>query len=831
LAILAQCGPNLADVLRGRVVPLSLLCPDHSHDLLEGLYSHSPTARATNATVREVIAAAVAALPPTGRLRVLEVGAGTGGTTAAILDLLPPHRTEYLFTDLSPRFLTRARERFADFPFVRCEVFDLNRAPEEQGLGRGEFDLIVAANAAHAATDVRRALGRLSGLLTPQGLLVLVEGTDSQPWLDLTLGLTDGWWTFADTDRRPNHPLLPAAAWLALLEESGLGEACLAGLPEGDPGRGQVVLLASRPGVRVNWTLVADRCGVAAALARLITSFGGQCACVEPGQPLRPPESGPWEVVHLAGLDAALETEPGATEQALETCRAALDSVRAVLQGPAGQAARLWLVTRGAQAVAERESPALAQAGLWGLGRCLGLEQPTALGGLIDLCPEAATLQSAQALWEQLQRGDEELVAFRSESRLAARWQAAPPAPAASFAVRPEGAYLVTGGLTGLGLEMAGWLVRRGARHLVLVGRRPPSPEVADRIRRWTQSGVDVRVRQADVSRPEELAWALAGTPRLTGVFHCAGELSDGMLGRQTWDEFARVFPAKVAGAWELHRLTQQQPLDCFVLFSTATVWLGSTGQANHAAANAFLDALAHYRRSRGLPALSVGWGPWASVGSAAAPAVAERGRKRGLAALSVEEGLAALEALLAEGAVHRCVVPMDWPTFLAQLPPGRHPAFFDREAGPRPAAAKQPPGLLERVLAAPAGRRREVLLEGARQEALAVLGLPVEHRLDLQQPLQEAGLDSLLAVELRNRLSRSLDCRLPATLLYDYPTVAGLAVRLGDQLRLPPSGADSVPSEDPELAGARTLPDEAVNRLLAELSLAVLEETGRDHG
>lgn len=224
LTLLARCGQELAQVLQGKRHPLQLLFPDGDSTALTKLYQDSPVARIINALVQKTISIALEDCESGRGVRVLEIGAGTGGTTAHILPHLPAERTEYVFTDLSPLFTAKARQKFCDYPFVRYEILDIEQEPEAQGFGSHQYDLIVAANVLHATRDLRQTLKHVLQLLVPGGLLVLMEGTTRQRWLDLIFGLTEGWWKFCDRDLRPSYPLLSASQWQELLQESGFRE-------------------------------------------------------------------------------------------------------------------------------------------------------------------------------------------------------------------------------------------------------------------------------------------------------------------------------------------------------------------------------------------------------------------------------------------------------------------------------------------------------------------------------------------------------------------------------------------------------------------------------
>src|SRR5690606_3025209 len=365
--------------------------------------------------------------------------------------------------------------------------------------------------------------------------------------------------------------------------------------------------------------------------------------------------------------------------------------------------------------------------------------------------------------------------------------------PAMPAAASTPGTYLITGGLAGLGLLVAQRLVaEQGARHLMLVSRSSPSVAAQEAIREMEAAGAQILTMQADVSNEAQLRQVLATIeaqmPPLRGVIHSAGVLDDGALLQQDWSRFQKVFAPKVTGGYLLHTLTRHLPLEFFILFSSGSAVLGSAGQSNHAAANAFLDALAHHRRSLGLPALSINWGVWDEIGSAAARHVGERVSSRGIGTISPEEGWQVLAYLRQRPATQVGVFPVNWHAFLA----GGGPPFFRELAGQmtqQPAVtlsatktvvepAVPTTTLRQRLEAAPASKRRSLLLSHVRDQANKVLGLPATNTIDYQQPLQELGLDSLMAVELRNLLGAGLDLErpLPATLVFDYPTIESLA-------------------------------------------------------
>ena len=291
VTLTARCGARLDEVLRGTCNPLQLLFPDGNFDTADALYRSSPLARAFNTAVRHVAVRAIQDAPKERLVRILEIGAGTGGTTSFLFPHLPAERTRYTFTDISPLFLTRARDEFRDYPFASFELLDIEKSPATQGFGERAFDVIVAANVLHATRDLRETLGNAVGLLARGGLLILLEATNRQLWVDLTFGLTEGWWRFDDITLRPDYPLLSAEKWKTLFEETGL-EFVHATAPLGARADviQQAILIGRKPLISDKtdaravspglWIVLGDSKGIAEEVAMLISKQGEECMLV-----------------------------------------------------------------------------------------------------------------------------------------------------------------------------------------------------------------------------------------------------------------------------------------------------------------------------------------------------------------------------------------------------------------------------------------------------------------------------------------------------------------------------------------------------------------------
>ncbi|MFI2214650.1 type I polyketide synthase [Streptomyces sp. NPDC020141] len=457
---------------------------------------------------------------------------------------------------------------------------------------------------------------------------------------------------------------------------------------------------------------------------------------------------------------------------------------------------RLVFVTRNALSVAPDEPVRdLAGAALRGLVRTAGTEHPGRFG-LVDVDGS-----DAEALSSVLGSGEPE-VAVRAGALLAPRLVRA-SVPEAGGVFGSDGVVLVTGASGTLGGLFARHLVvERGVRRLLLVSRRGGAAEGAVELSaELTALGASVEWAACDVADREALAGVLAGR-RIAAVVHTAGVLDDGVIGSLTSERLSAVLRPKVDAAWNLHELTRDMDLSAFVLFSSAAGVFGGAGQANYAAANVFLDALAQQRRARGLAATSLAWGLWAES-SAMTGELAEADRERmgrgGVSALSSGEGVALFDAASASERALFVPVKLDLARLRAQASGGglippllrglvRTPARRTARSAPAGTPAEEIAGLT-------AAEQGAYVLNLVRTEAATVLGFAGPEAVETDRSFRELGFDSLSAVELRNRLSAAVGLRLPATLVFDYPTSAVLADHLRAELigELPGAGAPAV--------------------------------------
>ena len=478
--------------------------------------------------------------------------------------------------------------------------------------------------------------------------------------------------------------------------------------------------------------------------------------------------------------------DPGSHEAGADSARAATTKLVAELQAWTADADladyRYALVTSQAIATTPSGMGALAHAPLWGLVRAVRSEHADRPWLLLDT---DGTEASHEALAAALFAADEPEVALRKGDRLVPRLaRADAAAPRTLRPLPPDGTALVTGGTSGLGAEVARHLARHhGVRHLLLVSRQgPAAPGASELVAELAALGAGATVAACDVADRGAVERLLAAIPSehpLAAVFHCAAVLDDALAGSVSADQVARVFGPKVAGAWHLHQLTQHRQLSAFVLFSSIAGLIGNEGQSVYAAANTFLDALAAGRQAQGLPAQSLAWGAWAEVGMAARLSARHRDRmqRSGLLAMSPEAALELMDRAIGQREHLLAPLAIDGPpggTPLGRLLSAVAAPAAPAAAAPTPAAK---PSLRGRLDAALPAERASLLLELVRTEVVAVLKLPDANGLREDRRLDELGVDSLMAVDIRRRLENRLTTQLPATLVFDHPT-CGLLVQ-----------------------------------------------------
>ncbi|MCP4397614.1 MAG: SDR family NAD(P)-dependent oxidoreductase, partial [bacterium] len=548
--------------------------------------------------------------------------------------------------------------------------------------------------------------------------------------------------------------------------------------------------------------IFADRQRTSAALERVLRKGGAECIKILKGEgydkigsltyTLNPQSKADilrvveeafsgGKILYLWGLDAvendALNTEQLQQEQQ-EQCGALLHLMQALAARQQSGQIQLWTLTRHAQqyGIDEDATVSVSQAPLWGLCRCIALEHPEFWGGILDIDEQTAP----ETILENIHHSEEDQIVLRKGKRHVIRLQRVKHSLPQNIKVSSDGSYLITGGLGGLGLLFAEWLTERGARHIVLTGRRSPNSDAQALIAKLNSAGADLSFIACDVAQEQEVKQLLetihSTMPPLKGIIHAAGVLQDGMLTEQSWKKFSTVFAPKISGAWNLHSLTQSLPLDFFLLFSSGTSAFGNLGQANYAAANEFLNAMAAYRGRKQLSTLSLNWGPWADIGMAAAQSNrGERLAAQGLQGIRPEDGLKIAEIFMASGDRQGYVLDINWQEFMRHIPQKQRDgifAHFSRSLGPVKIQESGNADIMQELRNAESAQRLPALRTFLQKVAGQIMGYDNYQKISLSSPLTEQGADSLMAVETKNQLSDVFGVTLPPSFFFNYPTL-----------------------------------------------------------
>ncbi|NER98455.1 MAG: KR domain-containing protein, partial [Symploca sp. SIO1B1] len=853
LTLLHRCASQLSGVLRGEIDPLQLVFPQGDLSTATQFYTESNAVKVMNTLVQKSITTAIEKIAPSRGIRLLEIGAGTGGTTSFILPHLNQRQTEYVFTDIGTLFTAKAQERFQDYPFLDYKTLDIEVEPITQGFKPHQYDIIIAANVLHATTKMQRTLSYVHQLLAPGGMLVLFEATTRQKSMDLIFGLLEGWWKFEDYDVRPDYPLMSRDNWKQLLHQTGFTEVVTLpdteGVPEILAQQSVIIAQADQTGAEKtsseqrHWLILADTQGVAQELATQLRSMGDTCILVFAGEQYQ--QTTPTEftinyhnlaefeqliadiavnspsiygVVQCWTMDIKVTEHISSQELralSIQGCCSTLSLVQALVKGELSKPPQLWLVTCGVPPILGTypDISGLAQSSVWGIGKVIGVEHPELNCVQIDLDSsqtlEAQGLALFQEVWSEEK---EDQVARVGNERYVARLIRSHPTTEVSLNFRENATYLITGNIYILD-RVGRWMVSRGAKHLVLVGNDSPDNGAIEKLSELEVAGTEVVVELADVSEVESITGVLNKINHsrfpLAGVIHGAEMLSDGTLEHQTWSSFEKVMALKVQGAWHLHQLTQNQPLDFFVLFSSVASLFGLPSQGNHSVANAFLDSLAHYRRAMGLPGLSIHWGAVTQVGKSVNSGAEMREHEQALGTLTITEMLESLELLMSKELTEVGVVPINWSAWQERI--AQWSLLKDWEETIKivsPQQSTKNVELIEKLAKVSTQEGKKILVEYIQKQVRQILQINTSTPIDTQVSILELGFDSLTNIELRSKLESQLEVTIDASKIQQGPSIVELAEELTEQFIQDGYSPDSINSKNE----SQKLVDEASN-------------------
>lgn len=826
--LVERAGPRLGDMLCGRADPVSVVFPGAATDDVEHMYQDQPYSVYLN----QVAAAAVAGLARQRQpLRILEVGGGTGGTTRDVLAQLPPQAcARYTFTDIGPLFLKRAKAKFSAYPFMEYRPLDMNAPVADQDLEAAGYDLIIAANVLHNAPDLAQVLGNLATLLAPGGVLLMREITEPKKLFDFVFGPMVP--PLLDSDGRNGELFANLGVWQAAARAAGFVRC------EGFPGAqlptyalGEQIILAQRPEVAV-------AASVNNLIEQLFNAIGNgrdtltlhrnpQGLHIEHAEPLAQ-DTGlyqwRWKPLAASTRAANLRRVVWISDGQADDLHALSDgfdrhdircvfrSIEELSAGP--EAFQAWLAQRGnvdavcLQLTATADVPVPALLNLlqavvgtataprltvltaqgfnvsgneatphWqapGIAALLGVarQEYPALSLLLldrgDVSPQHLTERLLQ-LWSGEQDGLR-VCAVRANGLFE---QTLVPTAIPAAKPLPTGRHVLIGGLCDLGLNVARWLVQQGARDLVLLTRRPASQAEAQILDALRAQGVNISVdADADAADPAAFDAALerlAAGPALGVVMHLAGVVDDAPLVRYSAISWTRTLATKLTPALALQRFENRLSPAMTVYFSSAASLFAPAGQGAHAFANGQLEGLAQHRSQQGHKTVALAWGFWGQIDRERRQGLKAQLAQRGMLGLGTEQGLALLGATLGGNGAMYMPCQVDW-TRVVPSGTGRFAACLP--------ADYQPPAAVS-VEAAPP------LALNVREQIAQVLGCALTH-IQGDTRLVHLGLDSLLMLDLVERLNKTFAVNLSAQDLFQADTADALCAAVQAQLGTP---------------------------------------------
>ena len=828
--LLNRCGPKLAEVLRGEINPLHLLFPNGDIALLKKLYTESPTLKAMNMIVAELLHELQNNLPKKTGIKILEIGGGTGSTTASILKKISPRQTLYTFTDISNRFISDAKTTFSDDNFMSYLQLDIEKDPANQGFKENEFDVVVASNILHATKDLKETLSNVKKLLAPKGILILVEGTMPVRWVDTIFGLTDGWWRFSDYELRKDYPLLPTEKWGPTLQGLGFHEistisseyvgssiGARGGLP-------QAVIIAKYIPEPIqasteNVIIFADNSGVSDSLITKFEANNKQCIIVRQGENFKEVHGGkeyiinPYKseefeilfdrikqpiekVLYLWALNIKVSKDSSVfniKDQCLKTCSGLLNAVKSIVSKLANPP-KLFVITQGVQILDKQSNPnVLVQAAVCGMCRVIAIEHPELSCKVIDI---ESREQTGALLEEVLTFDQESQIVLQKKERYVMRLSRKKIDTFLKYnhvlRFRDNGVYVVTGGLGGLGLKVTEWMSQAGAKHIVLIGRNPTiDSKTSKKLKFIKNKGANAHVVKCDVSDYKSLKKLfkdLKEIGTIKGIIHAAGTIDDGIVLQQNIERFLTTTYAKVLGSWNLHTLSieESMDLDFFVMFSSIVSTIGNVGQSNHASANSFMNSLMSYRKSLNLPSTVIQWGAWSSIGTLSRyPEVVEKLKVIGINLIQPEDGIKALDFVLRTHTRSALYAPIDWKQFINSNKLNNDPFFCLLKPKQHKLSQKEQltaDDFLSRFKYLSYSDKVSFIRNKVLQHIKQILGL--KENIGEDEDFFDYGMDSLTSIQLRNNLQSEFKCSLHPTITYKYPSVRKLVKYLIDVLQ-----------------------------------------------
>jgi len=793
LGLLELSCEKVAGVLTGEHSGVSVLFPEGDTAIVERLYRDSASAATINRQIANSLLACIAKRDNSAPIRILEIGGGTGGTTAYLLSALTGRHFKYHFTDISPAFVKKARERFQgdNFDF---SVLDIEQDISAQGFSTAHYDIVIAANVLHATKNVKMAVHRANSLLKLGGKLLLLEGNGKQAWLDVTFGLTDGWWHFNDERLAAKYALLEAEQWRQLLEACGYSVAELAEQEQKLP---QVVYIATKEiasGKKDEVCIIlSGNPSEAAQFEKRLHNKGLSETAIFAVAPnddsfaqkltdVIGEATASGRQVSLVYL-SALDRQPSLKEHNYGPFKKELPEILALVKAVKFAINRFGCSFTYISAAKDR-STGVPNASF----ECAALKTLSfeTLSSAIRFIQSEEVAQCAD---EYLAASNDPCVVYSQSTRYVRKIRHAQANAPSSSEFRPASgkSYLITGGSSPLADSVIEWLINRGAKRIDLLARTAPDANAHNWRALAQENQVTVVGHACDV-RDERAVLDCVGAIEKDGyavdcVFHLAGVLDNRLIEDLDKDSLEKVVETKVLGAFNVLNALKSHDLRRFVAYSSAAALFGSPGQLNHALANALLEELVQSLTQNQIDATSIAWGPWDEIGAAARDEGFGKAKTWGINGFSAEFGRNITHQLLNAESGYFAPLDVDWQKFSDKT----GPIFVVRELDfPKNKDAERDAGNLVQIEFLALPELLKLDKKERRAQVTVYLQRLIGASLNIHQDLirsddrvHDVGLDSLVAIELKSRLKAAYNIDISAKIFMDNLSIDELAAKI----------------------------------------------------
>lgn len=806
LDLIELCGPHIESVLTGDVAGTSVLFPVSDASIVGALYTDSELSKIINNYLAESFAQSIKDNGINRKIRILEIGGGTGGTTTYILDSLRDFDIDYTFTDVSPLFVSQASHKFCR----KCDqykVLDIEKDLTLQGFSSSDYDFVIAANVIHAARDIGIALSNVNDLLRPGGGFVLLEGSGKQPWLDVTFGLTDGWWHFSDLRMESGYPLLDVKQWFNVFETHGFSQPDLSEQEKLLP---QVVyqVIKCKASEKADKTCLVistpDSEQVARQFSDQVKSMSGivhyiqlavtgdlnstKALSVEIGKLYE--SHGKLSLIYINGNDQEKLLDNNDFDGIKKDLYSMLALTQLVKRSLHETIDSFTLINIAADT--QLLQPGFHEAAL----KTLSFETLSENINYID-----TDVINSDLVDDYIFGHKAASIFYRAGERYIRKIVSADISQLSKTdaSIVADKSYIVTGASSALSDSVVQWLIAQGAKRIDLVSRSA----IDFSARAWgneMQNGeVNIVLHQCDITDGLQVQQCIAKITsegyEIDGIFHLAGLLENELIENQTESSLMTVIEPKVKGIINFLGELGEAHLNWFVMYSSAAAMLGSPGQLNHVIANAFLDSVVAHRRARGLSGLSIAWGPWGEIGSAVKDVSTSNFQEKGISGFTEKEGCEKTYSLLDLDLGYIAPINIDWKQFGSKtgniyVNRSLDAALVNDNAASSPVSQKITYLSVAELNELNLTSRKKVITD--LMILLLAYSLNIEPgKISIDDRIQDLGLDSLTAMEVMSRIKSVYGFDIPARIFLDNLMVEELASKILDILVSNSSAAD----------------------------------------